>query len=211
MRLYDYLYKKSNETKIIKQEGKYYKKWSELSKDDKIDRYESYAEYFTKKYLLEPGIITNQEKIIELINELKVLLTIDGFERIQYKDLKWNISSGFIENINCLKYDDTKIKFFLTTKKEIVKNTTKKKISSIRTIINKDTNKIINEELMKHLIIAKNQKKLKEEMIKDLKEKFIDKIKEKLKLKRVMINDRNEINKKFDQIYNIIYNDTVFK
>ena len=80
-----------------------------------------------------------------------------------------------------------------------------KKASSIRTVLNKDTNKIINEELMKHLIVAKKHKKLKEEYIKDLKDKFLEKIKDKLKLKRIMINDRTEINKKFDEIYNIIF------
>jgi hypothetical protein len=206
--LYDYLYNKSIEKKSIKQQGKYFKKWSELSKEEKIDRFESYAEYFPRKYLLEPGVITDEDQIVNLINELKILITSeDGFERIKYKNLKWNVNGGIIENISCLKYDDKTHKFFLTIEKEIIKNTnTTKKASSIRTILNKDTNKIINEELMKHLIVAKKQKKLKEENIKDLKDKFLEKIKEKLKLKRVMLNDRSEINKKFDEIYNIISN-----
>jgi hypothetical protein len=204
--LYDYLYNKSIEKKSIRQQGKYFKKWSELSKEEKIDRFESYAEYFPKKYLLEPGVITDNEQINILINELKILITSeDGFERIKYKNLKWNVTGGIIENISCLKYDDKTHKFFLTIEKEIIKNiNTTKKASSIRTILNKDTNKIINEELMKHLIVAKKQKKLKEENIKDLKDKFLDKIKEKLKLKRIMLNDRSEINKKFDEIYNLI-------
>jgi len=206
--LYDYLFDKSIERKIIKQEGKYRKKWSEMSKEEKIDRFESYAEYFPRKYLLESGVITDEEQIVNLINELKLLITSDdGFNRIKYKNLKWNVNCGIIENINCLKYDDKTHKLFLTIEKDIIKNTnTTKKASSIRTILNKDTNKIINEELMKHLIVAKKQKKLKEENIKDLKDKFLEKIKEKLKLKRVMLNDRTEINKKFNEIYNIIYN-----
>ena len=180
-----------------------------MSKEEKINRFESYAEYFPRKYLLEPGIITDEDQIIILINELKQLITLDdGFDRIKYKNLKWNINAGIIENINCLKYDETKHTFFLTIEKEIVKNTNTmepKKASSIRTVLNKDTNKIINEELMKHLIVAKKHKKLKEEYIKDLKDKFLEKIKDKLKLKRIMINDRTEINKKFDEIYNIIF------
>jgi len=204
--LYDYLFNKSNEKKNINQKGKYRKKWSEMSKEEKIDRFGSYAEYFPRKYLLEPGIITNEEEIINLINELKIVLTSeDSLDRIKYKNLKWNVTGGIIENINCLKYDDKTNRFFLTVEKEIIKNVnTTRKASSIRTILNKDTNKIINEELMKHLIVAKKQRKLKEENIKDLKDKFLEKIKEKLKLKRVMINDRTEINKKFDEIYNLI-------
>ena len=204
--LYDNLFNKFNQKKHIKQEGKYRKKWSEMSKEEKIDRYESYAEYFPRKYLLEPGIITNEEQIVNLINELKIILTSeDGLNRIKYKNIKWNVNCGIIENINCLKYDDKTNKLFLTVEKEIIKNVnTTRKTSSIRTILNKDTNKIINEELMKHLIVAKKQKKLKEENIKDLKDKFLEKIKEKLKLKRVMVNDRTEINKKFDEIYNVI-------
>lgn len=207
--LYDHLYKKSIDKKNVRQTGKYFKKWSELSQPEKIDRFESYAEYFPRKYLLEPGIITEELQILNLINELKLLITIDGIERIKYKNLKWNVTGGVIENINCLKYNDTEHKFFLTIEKEIIKNmATVKKASSIRTILNKDTNKIINEELMTHLIVAKKQKKLKEENIKNLKDKFLEKIKEKLKLKRIMVNDRVEINQKFDEIYNlIIYSD----
>lgn len=207
--LYDHLYKKSIDKKNVRQTGKYFKKWSELSQQEKIDRFESYAEYFPRKYLLEPGIITEELQILNLINELKLLITIDGIERIKYKNLKWNVTGGVIENINCLKYNDTEHKFFLTIEKEIIKNmATVKKASSIRTILNKDTNKIINEELMTHLIVAKKQKKLKEENIKNLKDKFLEKIKEKLKLKRIMVNDRVEINQKFDEIYNlIIYSD----
>ena len=210
--LYDYLYNldiKKAIDKKNKQQGKYFKKWSGMSKEEKINRFESYAEYFPRKYLLEPGIITDEDQIIILINELKQLITLDdGFDRIKYKNLQWNINAGIIENINCLKYDETKHTFFLTIEKEIVKNTNTmepKKASSIRTVLNKDTNKIINEELMKHLIVAKKHKKLKEEYIKDLKDKFLEKIKDKLKLKRIMINDRTEINKKFDEIYNIIF------
>lgn len=203
--LYDYLYKKSTDKKYVKQLGKYFKKWSELSDEEKFDRFESYAEYFPRKYLLEPGVITDELQISNLVDELKILITTDGIERIKYKNLKWNINSGIIENINCIKYDDTTSKFFLTIEKEIIKSTsTIKKASSIRTVLNKDVNKIINEELMKHLIVAKKQKKLNEENIKDLKDTFLEKIKEKLRLKRIILNDRSEINKKFDEIYNLI-------
>lgn len=209
--LYDYLYKKSNEKKIIRQHGKYFKKWSVMNKDEKIDRYESYADYFVKKYLVEANIITGTNLIEELTIKLKTLLTVDGFERIKYKNLKWNVTGGIIENIGCLKWEDDKKEFFLTVEKELQKKVidgtgTVKKISSIRTILNKDTNKIINEELMIHLILAKKQKKLKQENIKELKDLFLEKIKTKLKLKRIMINDRNEIYKKFDDIFNKIFN-----
>ena len=209
--LFDYIYKKSNEKKTIRQEGKYCRKWSKLLKEEKIDRFESYADYFIKKYILEPSIITDKIKILRLIDELKLLLTVDGFDKIKYKNLKWNPISGIIENINCLKYDEINQKFFLAIGKESIKNTGKEsivKINSTRTIINKDTDKIINEELMKHLIVAKKDNRLDQENIKNLKDSFFDKIKEKLKLKRIMINDRNQVNKTFDTIYNIIYNDT---
>jgi len=150
--------------------------------------------------------ITDENKIVNLINELKILI-LEGFDRIKYKNLKWNVMSGIIENINCLKYDDKKQTFFLTVEKEVIKATqTNKKISSIRTILNKETNKIINEELMKFLIVAKKQDQLKEENIKDLKDNLLHKIKDKLKLKRIMVNDRTEIYKKFDEIYNMIFN-----
>jgi len=42
--LYDHLYKKSIEKKNTKQVGKYFKKWSELSKEEKLDRLDAYSD-----------------------------------------------------------------------------------------------------------------------------------------------------------------------
>lgn len=208
---YEYLYEQSITIKSIKHEGKYFKKWSELSNEEKLDRYNSYADYFVKKFLIEPGLI-QIETSIEMTQSLNTLLKNNhDNKRLKYKNIKWNVTCGIIENISCLKYDDLKKSFYITIEniqeqQQQEQGKIVKKPSSIKTIFNKDTEKIINEELVTFIIIWKKQNKLKDENIKELKISFLEKIKIKLKLKRLSIADRTDINKKFDEIYNIVYN-----
>lgn len=204
---YDYLYTQSIIIKSIKHEGKYFKKWTELLEEEKLDRYCSYATYFVEKFLIEPDLIKNNESN-SIIESLKILLNDNHNNKtLKYKNIKWNINRGIIENIQSLKYDDIKKEFYFIIEKLKKENTeTIKKPSSIKTIFNKDIEEIMNEELVKFMIICKKQDKLKDKNIKELKLSFLEKIKLKLKLKRLSISDRAQINKKFDEIYNIVYN-----
>ena len=209
--LYQYLYKnKSIKKQNCNQEGKYFKKWSKMTDDEKKDRYTSFAEYFVNKYLINGNIIE-----IEQMNDMTLLLTnllIDNMKNISYKHLKWNIKKGIIESINILKYDSEINKFYLVEEKKNkheqsdekkLHNLKPKKVSSTRTIFNKETEKIINEELFMFILDAKKNKKLD---IKLLKEEFIEILKNKLLLKRITLNDKIHIFKIFDDIYTIIIN-----
>ena len=212
--LYQYLYKEKTTVKKIVtiQPGKFYKKWSSLTDDEKVDRYDCFAEFFINKYLVEPNLVTH-DKVDECICILKTLIK-DNFKRIKFKDIKWNTKRGIIEQIFCLKYDIEKLEFYITDEKvktdkpENAASSSEKpkKISSVRTIVNKNSEKIINEELVIFMIQAKKNKKLKQDDIKTLKDNFIEKLKEKLHLKRVTVNDKIQIFKKFDDIYSVIIN-----
>lgn len=206
--LYEYIYhQKYVKKKNINQNGKYFKKWSVLTEEEKLDRYNSYIEFFVTKYLVEPRILENEQDIENMKESVQTLIKED-LKRIKFKDLKWNVKRGIIEHIHCLKFDEEKMSFYLT--KEVVKQpsekTKTKKISSVRSILNKDTEKVINEELVVFLITAKKKKKLKVDNIKTLKDDFIERVKDKLKFKRITVNDKIQVFKKFDEIYNVISN-----
>lgn len=203
--LNEYLVKIKEQSKVIKQDGKYFKKWSLLTNNEKSERFDSFSISFVNKLLMSELI--NNDKLDELNISLKKLLD-DNFKRIKYKDLKWNIKSGIIENINCLKYDNENNKFYILDETVKEKNKTRK-ASSAKTIFNKTNDKIINEELVTFLIVLKKNKKLTEEQDEIIKFKnvFLEKIKNIFKIKRMNTTDREELDKKFNEIYNIIYND----
>ena len=82
-------------------------------------------------------------------------------------------------------------------------DTLKKKVSS-RTIITKDSEKIINEELL-FFILTRIKNGVDTIDQKD-KEIFCDTIKIKLKVKKLMLNDKTRIYKKYDEIFEIVKN-----
>lgn len=208
--LYQYIYNKLHvKKKSLSYNGKYFKKWSELSDEEKLERYYAYLEYFINKYLVEPELIEENE-IIPTINIVKKLIT-DNFKRLKFKDIKWNIKRGIIEKIIPLKFKEEDKTFYIIEKdteqdKSVSSSCKNKKVSSTKSCINKETEKIINEELVIYIIQLKKNKKLNMNDIKNIKDNFIEIIKTKLHIKRVTVNDKIEVFKKFDDIYNIIIN-----
>lgn len=204
----DFLYAQSIYIPPIKQDGQYFKKWSLLSNDEKLNRYYSFADFFVKKFLIESKLIDNLEESV-YIELLKTLLK-DNHEnqKLVYKNIKWNVKRGFIEHIPSIKYNSEKNLLYLDINTTGVdkKDTKIRKISSIRTIFNKLSEKIINEELIVFLISNKKNNTLHNEKINELKTLFIEQIKLKLKLNRLSVKDRTEIHTKFDNMYNIVYN-----
>jgi hypothetical protein len=209
--LYQYIYNQIHVKKLIlTHTGKYFKKWSELTDEEKLERLHAYVEYFINKYLVEPELIEGVD-IETSINTVKNLIT-DNFKRIKFKDIKWNIKRGIVEQILPLKFKEDDKSFYMTevkVKEENTESSSKgktKKVSSVKTLINKNTEKIINEELVIYIIQLKKNKKLKLDNIKSLKDEFLEKLKIKLHIKRVTVNDKIEVFKKFDDIYNVISN-----
>jgi hypothetical protein len=205
--LYQHIYNQKHLKKNTKsQTGKYFKKWSQLTDEEKLDRYYSFVEYFISKYLVESELVKGDD-IDVMINNVKKLID-DNYNQFKFKDIKWNVKGGIIEQIMPLRFKEEDISFYIQEKtvekeKEKIKP---KKISSVRTLFNKETEKVINEELVMYILYLKKNKKLKSDNLKAIKDEFIEKLKLKLHIKRVTVNDKIEVFKKFDDIYNVISN-----
>lgn len=81
---------KKRQIKINKQDGKYYKKWSLLTDSEKNERIESYAVFYCRGN----GI----EKVSEMIEYINI-------NKVNAKDIKWNIKNGIITDMN-IKFQD---------------------------------------------------------------------------------------------------------
>jgi hypothetical protein len=79
----------------------------------------------------------------------------------------------------------------------------KKKVS-IRTIITKESEKIINEELLYYIL--KKSETNSETPSKQDKDDFTERIKTKLKIKKLNLNDKLKIYEKYDEIFKVIKN-----
>jgi hypothetical protein len=210
----------------ISQEGKYYKKWSQLTDDERFERFKSFSVYYIDKNLIDAKLLDKGLRDVK-INELEKLLT-ESFriKQLVYKNITWNIKLGFIEVIKILKYNDDNTFSLLKNKTQQECNTTstnvntnstdtnstniygqpisnKKKVSS-RTIITKESEKIINEELLYFILKRVNNGTV--EVTKEDKEKFAERIKMKLKIKKITVNDKIKIFEKYDEIFDVVVN-----
>jgi hypothetical protein len=194
----------------ISREGKYFKKWTLLSNEERLERFYEFSEYFIKKYT-----DSQTDKVQHLYDLLK-----NGFleKKIVYRNYTWNVNSGIIDNVKILSYDKDKKEFTLNYKDNVNKdksdvndgkNTIKK--VSIKTIITKQIEKVINEELLYFIVkklkgLETNDTETNDTETNNDKEEFIDHIKEKLCVKKINKNDKGIIYKTYDEIYNIIKN-----
>jgi hypothetical protein len=197
--LYEYL--TNSKPTIEKQESKYAnKKWSQLNLEEKHDRFESFSKFYVDRFLVSSGLILSEQKL-DTIDKLYILLKESN---IKFKDLKWNIKGGIIEKINKLKWDDTTKS--LSMIKDVVKPNDEKlfpkRISSVKTIFNQESEKVINEEIVKFIIAKLGGKCIVDS--KESKELLLENLKIKLRLKRITVNDKLQVYKKFDDIYTVI-------
>ena len=207
--LYEHLYTISN-LKYV-QVGKYFKRWSVLTNTEKLDRYKSFAEYFIYKYLIETKLVEYEDcKTTDLIINLQNILE-EKSTKIKYKNIKWDVQKGVIFQISCLRYNVLNGEFTIMINEENkspeIEKVKKKTIQ--RTILDNNTIKVINEDILYLIIYSKKNNQLNLENIKQLREKIIEKLKRKLDLKRISISDKLKINKTFDEIYNIIIENPV--
>lgn len=225
-------------TNSVVQVGKYFKRWSVLTKQEQIERFESFSHIYVDKYLVNTLIIEKEDrdKMVELLFDL--LKTNLENKRMVYRDYVWNTTRGFIESVKILKYNkDTGFVLEFTKQTpskdgqlrkqqelllekvgpkpskeqqdktenldQVSKNVPIKKVSS-RTIITKDSEKIINEELL-YFILTRLQSGVSKIDQED-KDTFCEKIKIKLKVKKLMLNDKAKIYKKYDEIFEVVKN-----
>jgi len=210
------------------QVGKYFKRWSVLTKQEQIERFESFSHIYVDKYLVNTLIIEedDRDKMVEILFDL--LKTNLENKRMVYRDYVWNTTRGFIESVKILKYNKDTCFILEFTKQtpskdgqlrkqqqqqqqqeqeqegEVSKkNVPTKKVSS-RTIITKDSEKIINEELL-YFILTRLQSGV-DKIDQEDKDSFCEKIKIKLKVKKLMLNDKAKIHKKYDEIFEVVKN-----
>jgi hypothetical protein len=219
-------------TNSVLQVGKYFKRWSVLTKQEQIERFESFAHFYVDKNLVNTLIIEKEErdKMVETLFDL--LKTNFESKRMVYRDYVWNTTRGIIETVKILRYNkDTGFVLAFTKKmpskdgqlvkqreqreqreqlsnveiqsSDVSKCKSTKKVSS-RTIITKDSEKIINEELL-FFILERIQNGV-ETIDNEDKDVFCEKIKIKLKVKKLMLNDKEKICKKYDEIFEIVKN-----
>lgn len=188
--------KEDTDINIIKQVGKYYKKWSDLKNEEKLERLESFAKYYIDKKYTNDNILNKESEIEKLTELLKNEFTA---KNITYKDLNWSIKKGVIDSIKNLEYNNDNKMFYV--KKRLEEN---KRKSSSRSVVNKDTEKIINQEILGFVIKTLTENENTD--IKNQKELCMEKIKNKLKLKKLSLNDKTLVYKKFDEIYYVVKN-----
>lgn len=187
----------------IRQRGKYFKKWSELNNEERLDRFNSYSVYFVDKKMIESQIINTSEreemieKFTNCLNEWYLT------KRLKYKYIKWNIKSGIIETINAISYDieNKTFTFTITENGEKKENSIKKKSNVNKTIFTKENEKIINETILVFILKEGENGKVDDDIVKD---KCFNSVKEKLKLKRITTNDKKHLDSKYDEIYSVV-------
>jgi hypothetical protein len=202
------------------------KKWSELTIEQKIDRFKDYCNHFIinkvflnsikeeLETLKEKNNITtsfNFENENTLINKLYNLLVENHNNgHLKYKQIKWNVKNGIIEYIQNIKLqieiqNDINI---IINPTFILQNETlkKKKISSSKSILSLKSNiEYINDMLLKYIFnILINHDNEDFDDLKELHlEKSIELIKSKLKLNKITISDKEYICKQ----YNIFFDE----
>jgi hypothetical protein len=206
------------------QVGKYFKRWSVLTKQEQIERFESFSHIYVDKYLVNTLIIEKEDrdKMVKLLFDL--LKTNLENKRMVYRDYVWNTTRGFIESVKILKYNkDTFFTLEFTKQtpskdgelrkqqkeqqdktESLDKNVVPIKKVSSRTIITKDSEKIINEELL-YFVLTRLQSGVSKIDQED-KDTFCEKIKIKLKVKKLMLNDKAKIYNKYDEIFEVVKN-----
>ncbi len=189
----------------IKQKGNYFKKWSKLNDEERSERFLSYATYYVDKKLIMSQIIDNSYRE-KLISDFQTHLNNWYNSKIlKYKSIKWSTQSGIIENVLHVNFDINKKEFEFTVQIEKKKSTDIKKKSVVsKSLFTEENEKIINEEILIFILKEKHNSLNENQISDDKKEQLLEIIKTKLKLKRILIKDKEDIYSKINEIYNVV-------
>lgn len=205
--------------KAVVQEGKYFKRWTVLTEEEKLERFESFANTYIQKNMVLEKLLDEhdaQNKAAKLYDVIK-----DAFleKKLVYKDFKWNIKTGVIDRMMCIKYEPESGDFYVNKKTEKGaldnghqeekadnKKALSKKKASIRTIMTKENERLINEEILCYIVakLQSHPSEYNKSIEKTAKEECIEAIKTKLHLKKVTANDKVILWKKYDDIFGVV-------
>lgn len=185
------------------QVGKYFKKWSLLSQEEKVERIESWIKYYIYKNFLLGKLISTDSQMEELIGKLSYLLTK---EKISYRYIKWDVKSGIITKIVGVNYNNSDMSFSFTGITNCQKDdssthththtttTTKKSVVSKLKI----NEKVVNDILLNGIVLGKTLDDCSEE------------IKEKIGLKKLTSKEKNLLESKYKDIQLIVSESNYF-
>jgi len=161
------------DTRSMEQEGKYFKRWTILSVDEKNERFMSFSEWYTKKTF---GVIKSEQELKDLSEKLYNLLKVSYRTKLLvYRDFTWSNTGGKITCIKTLKYDKDKGEFYLKGNVKKDGSGSSNSRSQIKSIFTKENEGVINNQIL--TFARKRQqpgdnKKLKHDLEKSLKKKF---------------------------------------
>lgn len=196
----------TNESHIsFVQSKKYFKRWALLTENEKFERFESFANYYVDKYLITPNIIPIKQRDTQLTFLIDLLQQAHKNKELIYRDIKWNNNDGVIEQVKSLRFNKETGQLYLNPSKKGT-SAIKKKFS-VKTILSKESEKFINEEILCHIVIFfqkypdQNERK---QHLKENKEACLELIKNKLRIKKITNEDKKQIFQKYDNMFNVV-------
>lgn len=170
------------------QTGKHFKKWSALTPEQKLERLDSFAKWYVSRKFVHTQLIeiSDFEKYATSLSDALAKSISSG--KLQYKDIKWNVSSGVISSIHGVLFDEDTTSFSL----QLSPSKKSKRRPSTKTIVTKSNDKYINDVALQ--CVLKNEKK----------DQFITLVKEKLKVHKLTAADKEALAQRFAEISELV-------
>lgn len=209
--LYQYLVCRKHTQKQVemsKQIGKYFKKWTDLTKDEQRERFESYAEEHVQKGMVDQGILEAVDKQ-PMVQSLYVLLSESYQQRkLTYRDFMWNKKKGYIENVKTIRFDRESKSFYIQSSNTPSKKAPiEKRKPSTNSVLTKDKEHTINEEMLGFLIQKKDRlADMDQSQLGELQNMCIEHLKNKLRVKKISATDKQVLVTKFTDMVAVISN-----
>lgn len=200
-------------TQPFVQSKKYFKRWALLTDAEKIERFQSFANFYIDKYLISTNIVPITQRDTHLSTLIDLLTNAHKNKELIYRDLKWSNKDGIIEQVKCLRFNKETEQFFLNPSKRgnsgksNNNNVLLRRKTSSKSIFTKETEKFINEEVLCHIVLFFQKYSDPTERnthTKDNRESCIELIKNKLKIKKLTNDDKKEILKKYDDMLAVV-------
>jgi hypothetical protein len=188
---------KERNHEFAKREGKYFKKWSLLTPEEKEERITAWVKYYIYKNFMIGKVISTEDEMNNLVENLSSLL---NSKKISYRFIKWDSKSGLITTINGITYNTTTNDFSFSghakeddTSSQItttgLTDASCKKKKEDKLQLNE---KVINDIVLQGILRDKSE------------EECIEQIRTKLNLKKLTSKEKGILSKKYISIKDII-------
>lgn len=195
-------YETTNKPKqMINQVGKYFKKWTLLTSEERSERFMTFASYYIEKFMVRENILDEKDKAEKITDLFNLINNAYNEKRLVYRNFKWNIQKGIIEQISVLRYNKENSQFILAANAGPKPISSVKRKTSTKTVLSRETEQMINEEILNYIIQHKSDKSAD-----DYQDKCLDIIKNKLKVKKLSAKDKEVIVEKIKNIWNVVSN-----